>query len=95
MLYEVITLSLDEFVHHAGAERAGPVEREHGDDVFEAVRAEHAQVFAHARAFDLEDAVGVALGEDGEGVGVVEVQRVEVRGLLALLADDVQSYNFV
>ena len=41
-------LALDEFIHHAGSQGAWAVEGKHGDDVFKAGGAEHAQILAHA-----------------------------------------------
>ena len=84
-------LALDEFVHHAGAQRAGAVQGQHGDDVLEARGLEHAQVLAHARAFHLEDAVGVAAGVKVVGGGVGEGQVVQVGRRPALQGDVVQG----
>ena len=83
-------LALDEFVHHARAERSRPVQGVHGHQVLETVGFEHAQVFAHAFGFDLEDAVGVAGREQGVSVGIVEGEIVQVRRIDPHAADDVE-----
>jgi hypothetical protein len=71
-------LPLDEVLVHAAVERAGPEERERGDQVLEAARAELGDHLPHAAAFHLEDADGVALGEELVGLGVVERELREV-----------------
>ena len=52
-------LARDVVVHHAALERAGPVERVQRDQVVEPLRLGLAQQLAHARALELEDAVGL------------------------------------
>ena len=49
-------LAVDEIVHHAAAERAGTIEREDGDNVFERFGLEFPQQFAHAGTFKLKHA---------------------------------------
>ena len=71
-------LARDEVVHHARLERAGPVERVHRDQVVEALRLRLAQHLAHARALELEDAVGLAVDEQLIGLRVVERDGVDV-----------------
>ena len=53
-------------------QRAGAVERHHGDDVVQVLRLHLHQVAGHARAFQLEDAGGVALLEELEGFRIVD-----------------------
>ena len=43
--------------------RARPVERDHGDDVFEPVGLQPLEAFAHARRFQLEDADRIGAGQ--------------------------------
>ena len=64
--------AMDERLDHAGVERAGPKQRNCRDDVLETVGLELRQEAAHARAFHLEDADGVAAGEQAVAVGIVE-----------------------
>ena len=71
-------LPLDEVLIHAAVERTGPEERQRGDQVLEAARAELGDHLPHAAAFHLEDADGVALGEQLVGLGVVERQLRQV-----------------
>ena len=54
------------------------VERHHGDDVLEGVEPELAQHLAHAGAFQLEHAGGLAAAQHLEGEGVVQGQIREV-----------------
>ncbi len=49
--------------------RARAIERDHGDDVLEAVGAQLAQHVAHALAFQLEHADGVAVAQHLVGLG--------------------------
>ena len=79
-------LAIDVVVHHAALERAGPVERVHGDQIFEALRLGAAQDLAHAGALELEDAVGLAVHEQLIRLRIVErdVVDVEVDALGAL-----------
>jgi hypothetical protein len=72
-------LAQDEVVHHPRAKRAGTVEREHGDDVLEAVRREFLEQLLHAFRFHLEDRRGVGILQNLVGTRVVEGQRIEVR----------------
>jgi hypothetical protein len=88
--FDLPVLALDEFVHHAGAQRPWPVQGEHGDDVLEAGGLEHPQILAHSAGFHLEDAVGVAGAENFVGGGVVEGQGFQVWPGLARALDDVE-----
>lgn len=83
--------ALDELVHHARTQGAGPVQGQHGDDVFKAGGFEHAQVLAHAGAFHLKHAVRVAAGVEVVGSGVGEGQVVQIWRGLPLQADVVQG----
>ena len=58
--------------------RARPVERDHGREVVDRGRPELADVAAHARRLELEDAGRLARGEQLERRGVVERDVVEV-----------------
>ena len=60
--------------------RAGTIERDDGDDVFEAVGLEPHEQVAHAGTFQLEDAGGFAGGEQREGLGIVEGQLLHDKG---------------
>ncbi len=71
-------LARDEVVHHPALERAGPIERVQRDQVVEPLRLGLAQQLAHARALELEHAVGLAVAEQLVGLGVVERDRVDV-----------------
>src|SRR4028118_1389485 len=75
-----------------GAHRAGPVERADGGDVLEVVRAHQPQQRPHRAAVELEDAEGLAPGQQGVGVRVGEVlaDLVEVDRLLAVEHDVAQ-----
>ena len=66
-----IALALDEVVHHAGVQGPRTVEGVDGDDVLEAGGAQLPEDVLHARAFKLEDAVGVSPGEQVVGRLVV------------------------
>ena len=54
-------LARDVVVHHPALERAGPVERVERDEVVEPLGLGLAQQLAHARALELEHAVGLAV----------------------------------
>jgi hypothetical protein len=71
-------LAQDEVVDHAGAERAGTVEREHGDDVFETVGRQLLEQLLHALRFHLEDRRRVGVLEDLVGGRVVEAERHQI-----------------
>ncbi len=57
---------------------AGAIERHHGDDVLEAVGPEPLQALAHARAFELEHARRIGLGQKLVGFLVVERQLEQI-----------------
>src|SRR5438132_14137453 len=57
------SLAFDELVEHAGVERAGTIERVHGDQVLEASRAQIGEELAHPSRLHLEDADRVAAAE--------------------------------
>ena len=71
-------LARDVVVDHAALERPGPVERVERDEVVEPLRLGLAQQLAHARALELEDAVGLAVAEELVGLRVVERDGVDV-----------------
>ena len=58
--------------------RSRPVERDHGDDVLQALGPEAAERVAHARRLQLEHAEGLGLAEELVGRGVVEGDLVEI-----------------
>jgi hypothetical protein len=58
--------------------RAGAIQGVGGDEVLDAVRPHLHQQVLHAARFELEDALGPAAGEDLEGLGVVQVELVQV-----------------
>ena len=58
--------------------RAGPVERDHGDEVFDAVDADTPDQVAHAAGLELEHADRVAAVEQGIGGCVVEGNLLKV-----------------
>ena len=66
--------------------RAGPVERDHRREVVDRRRAQLADVAAHPRRLELEDAGRLARGEQLERRRVVERDRVEVDLDAAVLA---------
>ena len=68
----------DEVVDHAALERARPVERVQRDQVVEPLRLRLPQQFAHARALELEHAIGLPVAEQLVGLCVVQRDRVDV-----------------
>ena len=80
-------LARDEVVDHAAAQRAGPIQRVQRDQIIEALRLGLAENVAHARALELEDAVGRAVGENLVRLRIVERNRVEVEHLAGRRAD--------
>ena len=66
--------------------RTRPIERDHGDDVFEAVGLQPLQAFAHARTFELEDASRIGLRQHVVRRLVVERQARQIDGDAAHLA---------
>ncbi len=64
-------------IRNAG-HRAGPVQRNRGDQVLEPVRTHLAQRVAHALAFHLEHPAGIAARQHLVGLRVVQRQAVEI-----------------
>ena len=60
--------------------RAGAIERDDGDDVFEPVWLETREQVAHAGTFQLEYAGRFAGGEQRKGLWIVEGQLLDVQG---------------
>ena len=60
--------------------RSRPVERHHRREVIDGRRPEVADIAAHPRGLELEDAGRLARGQEFEGLRVVERDRVEVDG---------------
>ncbi len=71
--------------------RARAVEGDHRREIEDRRRAEVADVAAHPRRLQLEDAGGLARGEELERPRVVERDRVEVDLDPALLADEIDG----
>ncbi len=71
-------LAGDVVVDHAALERSRPVQGVQRDQVVETLRLGLAQQLAHARALELEDAVGLAVAEELVGLGIVERDGVDV-----------------
>ncbi len=67
--------------------RAGAVEGVGGDQVLDAVRLHLHQQVLHAAGFELEDALGLAVGEELEDLRVGEVELLEVEVHAVLLLD--------
>ena len=84
---DLAVLARDEVVHHAAAQRAGPVQRVQRDQIVEPLRLGLAQNVAHARALELEDAVGRAFGENLIRLRVVERNRIEIEHFAGRRAD--------
>jgi hypothetical protein len=74
-------LAVDEVVDHAAFERARPVQRDRGDDVFEAVGLELLQDLAEAARLELEHAGGVAARDHLVDLGVVVGDQLDVEAL--------------
>ena len=71
--------------------RPGPVERVHRHEIFDPVGLKRAQMLLHPVGFELEESRRVAPREDGEGLGVVERNRLDVHRLAARLLDARQA----
>ncbi len=81
-------LARDVVVDHAGLQRARPIQGDQRNDLAEGSRLQLHDEIGHARGFDLEYALGVALAEQVVGLRIVDRDRVDVEGLEAgLLAD--------
>jgi hypothetical protein len=74
---DAAVLSLDEVLDHAGAEGAGAVEGDGGDDVLEAVGLELLEEGLHAARLELEDVRGLARAQERVGRGIVERDAVD------------------
>ena len=70
-------------------QRAGAVERHHGDDVVQVVRAHLHQEAGHPCAFQLEDAGRVPRAEKFERLGVIDRDVVQVQLHAVALLDQV------
>ena len=81
----------DEVVDHAGTQWAGAVQREHGDDVLEAVGLQLFQQLFHTVRFDLENRRGVGILENLVGLRVVEGQGFQRRAAAGQLLDVVNG----
>ena len=82
-------LAVDEIIDHL--HRPGAVERVHGDNVADRLRLELAQVLAHPRRLELEDAHSFAVGENLESFRISKLQVVQVDCLPELLLDHFQG----
>ena len=67
-----VIFPLDEFIHHAAVQGAGPVQGDERHDIVEFGRLELRQKVFHTAAFKLEHARRVAGGEELEGLFVIE-----------------------
>ena len=72
---------------HTGSEWAWPVESQYRDHVLEPIRFEVAQKFAHSRALQLKDPVGLTVAKHFEGGFVIERHLIDI-DLGPLLFDD-------
>jgi hypothetical protein len=86
----LLVLALDEVRDHPAFQRTRPVEGQEGDDVLETVGSEIDQHPPHARAFQLEDAVGLPPAEQFVSLEVVQGQRIQVRNGFAAAARQLQ-----
>ena len=84
-------LARDEIVHHPALQRAWAVQRVQRDQVVEPRRLRLPQEFAHARAFELEDAVRLAVREQLVGLLVIERNGVDVEVDVLRALDFVQA----
>jgi hypothetical protein len=75
-------LAIDELVDHPAFERTGPVQRNGGDDVLEAVGTKAREQLAKARRFELEHPGRVAARDHLVDAGVVHRDRVDVERLV-------------
>ncbi|OPY93379.1 MAG: hypothetical protein A4E73_00175 [Syntrophaceae bacterium PtaU1.Bin231] len=81
-------LAGDEFGHHV--HRSRPIQRDEGDDVFDAVRLHADEDVLHAGTLQLEHPVGIPFHEQLIGLAVIERQRIHVERIPAPLADELQ-----
>ena len=82
-------LDSDVVLDHAAFQRAGAIEGVGGDDVAEVVGLHLLQQVANAAAFELEDALGFAALQQGEGLLVVERELVRIDALAGRLLDQI------
>ena len=68
-------LAVDEIIHHAGLQRAGPEQRHQRHDVLEAIRLQAADEILHATRLELENGSGAAGLEQRVGRRVIHGQR--------------------
>ena len=73
-------LTVDEIIHHAGLQRAGPEQRDQRHDVLEAIRLQPADEILHAARLELEDGGGAAGLEQRVGGRVIHGQRAHREG---------------
>ena len=77
--------ALNKIIHHAAVQGAGAIEGHQGGDVGKRSRLQpHQQIF-HAGAFQLENARGVAAGQEGIGRPVVQIQIDHIGHRLTLI----------
>ena len=84
-------MTCDVVVDHAAFQRAGAIEGVGGDDVAEVVGLHPLQQVADAAAFELEDALGLAAAEQGEGLRVVQRESVGIDLLAGGLLDELDD----
>ena len=80
-------LPRNEIVDHSAAQGTRAVQRVQRDEVVETLRLGLAQDVAHARALELEDAVGRALAKNLIGLRLVERDGGQVQGLTGRTGD--------
>ncbi len=68
--------------------RAGPIQRHHGDDIFESRRLELTQVTLHAGRFELENAGRIAALQQAVSRLVVEWNGIDIDVFLVDPFDD-------
>ena len=84
-------LDLDVVVDHAAFQRPGTIQGVGGDDVAEVVGLHPLQEVADAAALQLEDALGLAAAEQGEGLRVVQREAVGIDAAAGGLLDQVDD----
>ena len=72
-------LAQNEVVHHARAQRARSIERQHGDDVFKTVGRQLLEQLLHPFRFDLEDRRRIGIFQDLVGGRIVKSQLAQIR----------------
>ena len=82
-------LAQNKVIDHARAKRSGAVQRQHRDDVFEAIGLQFFQQLFHAIALNLKDASGIGVLQNLIGGRVGECQCCQVEFQLRVAGVDV------